>query len=227
MKRLVAGLLLACGGIVLAASEIVVGDFSNGIEQWETREFSGETRYGVVQLDQRMALEAVADDSASALYREIEIDLEDTPCLHWTWRIELPFGEEIDERSKQGDDYPARVYVVRRGGLAFWRIRALNYVWSSAQPVGARWDNAYAGEHAQMWALNSGAERAGEWVAHARDVRADWRTAFGEDIGTLDGVAVMTDADDTGGSVRAWYADIRFTPARPEAGCIVSMAPTR
>lgn len=204
-------LLLACATIALAASDIIIGDFSNGTNGWEERQFSGETRYDVVQLGERTVVEAVADASASALYREIEIDLKSTPYLHWTWRIEAPLGADTDERSKAGDDYPARLYVVRDGGLAFWRTRALNYVWSSAQPVGTRWDNAYAGGNARMWALDSGPEKAGEWVSHVRDVRADWLAAFGEDIDTLDGVALMTDTDDTGGVARAWYAEIRFS----------------
>ncbi|NGX15437.1 DUF3047 domain-containing protein [Wenzhouxiangella sp. XN24] len=205
----------------------MIGDFSDGLAAWEERSFSGETRYRVVELDNRAALEAIADDSASALYREIEIDLKNTPCLHWTWRIEAPLGSDTDERSKAGDDYPARLYVVRRGGLAFWRTRALNYVWSSNQPVGSRWDNAYAGENARMWALDSGATKAGEWVSHVRDVRADWRAAFGEDIDTLDGVAVMTDADDTGGAARAWYADIRLSAYSSGADCVRPDAPQR
>jgi len=226
-KWLLAGLALCCVTLALGASQIVIGDFSTGLAAWEERSFSGETRYRAVELDNRAVLEAVADDSASALYREIEIDLESTPCLHWTWRIEAPLGRDVDERSKAGDDYPARLYVVRRGGLAFWRTRALNYVWSSAQPVGTRWDNAYAGENARMWALDSGAAEAGEWVSHVRDVRADWRAAFGEDIDSLDGVAVMTDTDDTGGAARAWYADIRFSAYPAGGDCVRRGAPMR
>ena len=69
-----------------------------------------------------------------------------------------------------------------------------------------------------MLAVDSGPERVGEWVSHARDVRADWKAAFGEDIGSLDGVAIMTDADDAGGSAQAWYAAIRFSAESPAEG---------
>lgn len=210
-RRFSLGLLLACIALALTAAEFPVGDFANGTAGWEERSFSGETSYRVVRFEGRAVLEAVADDSASALYREIEIDLESTPYLRWEWRIEAPLDAGTNERSKAGDDYPARLYVVRRGGLAFWRTRALNYVWSSTQPVDSRWENAYAGGNAQMWALDSGAGKASEWVSHRRDVRADWRAVFDEDIDTLDGVAVMTDTDDTGGIARAWYAEIRFS----------------
>lgn len=191
----------------------VLGDFREGLSGWAERSFVGQTRYRVVELDGEPVLEARAEASASALYRDTPVDLAATPYLHFRWRVEGTYGPDIDERSKAGDDYPARIYVVRRGGLAFWRTRALNYVWSSAEPVDARWPNAYAGRNAQMWVLDSGESRAGEWVSHVRDVRADWLAAFGEQIDSLDGLALMTDADDTGGSARAWYADIRFSAA--------------
>lgn len=193
-----------------AAETRAVGDFTDGLSGWEERSFAGDTQYTVVEADGRAAVRAEADGTASALYRRIEIDLEATPYLSWSWRVEGTYGPEIDETTRAGDDYPARLYVVKRGGLAFWRTRALNYVWASARPAGSRWPNAYAGDNARMLALDSGEREAGEWVHHTRDVRADWKAAFGEEIDTLDGVAIMTDADDTGGSMRAWYADIRF-----------------
>lgn len=207
-----AGLSLA--GVVLS-QESVVGDFASGLAGWEERDFVGSTDYRAVDLDGRTAVRASADGTASALYRQLEIDVASTPWLSWSWRVEGSYGPGIDETTKSGDDYPARIYVVRRGGLAFWRTRALNYVWASAQPVGASWPNAYAGDSVQMLAVNSGNDRAGEWVSHSRDLRADWKAAFGEELDSLDGVALMTDADDTGSSMRAWYADIRLSAEPP------------
>lgn len=211
MRRILAGTVLALAGLGLAAHEQVVGDFARGLDEWRERSFEGHTRYAVVELEGDEVLEAHAEGTASALYHSRRIDLEQTPCLHWRWRIESTFGPDIDERSKPGDDYPARVYVVRRGGLAWWRTRALNYVWASAEPVDARWPNAYAGENVQMWAVDSGEEHAREWRSHVRDLRSDWQEAFGEDITTLNGIALMTDADDTGGEARAWYDRIVFS----------------
>lgn len=204
-------LLVAALAGAQPAGDQVIGDFRDGLAGWGERSFVGNTRYRVVELEGEPVLEAQARASASALYRDTPVDLTATPYLHFRWRVAGTFGADLDERSKSGDDYPARIYVVRRGGLAFWRTRALNYVWASAEPVGARWPNAYAGRNAQMWVLDSGGQQAGEWVSHVRDVRADWLAAFGERIDSLDGLALMTDADDTGGSVRAWYAAIRFS----------------
>lgn len=215
-------LLLAAAG---QAGEQVLGDFRAGLAGWGERSFVGNTRYQVVELDGEKVLEASAEASASALYRDTPVDLAATPYLLFRWRVEGTYGSGIDERSKAGDDYPARIYVVRRGGLAFWRTRALNYVWASAEPAGARWPNAFAGRNAQMWVLDSGEARAGEWVSHVRDVRADWLAAFGERIDSLDGLALMTDADDTGGRARAWYADIRFSAAATSSPATAPRSP--
>jgi hypothetical protein len=116
-----------------------------------------------------------------------------------------------DELTKAGDDYQTRVYVVRRNGWAFWRTKAINYVWSGSQPSGSRWPNPFAGEAVQMWALDSGMAQAGQWQTHVRDIRADWFAAFGERIDSLDGLALMTDTDNAGGTANSWYADIHFS----------------
>ncbi|MDT8429686.1 MAG: DUF3047 domain-containing protein [Pseudomonadales bacterium] len=202
--------LLGLPALVLAADPLLLGDFSRGFDDWTARAFVGNTRYQLVRLDGEQVLQAQANGTASGLYRELRIDLKQTPWLHWRWRIDSTLGADIDEHSKAGDDYPARLYVIKSGGLAFWRTRTINYVWSSNNPVDQRWNNAYAGRNSQMWPVDSGDANVGIWVSHSRDIRADWLQAFGEDIGNLDAVALMTDTDNSGGSLTAWYADIRF-----------------
>lgn len=209
-------LLLTASLLIFAAeNSLILGNFKQDLATWSERYFAGNTQYQIVTLDGEEVLQAHAISTASALYRQVRIDLNTTPVLQWRWRIENTFGTDIDEQSKAGDDYPARVYVVKRGGLAFWRTKTINYVWSSSGATGQRWDNAYAGRNAHMWALNSGTDKQGAWISHSRDIRADWLAAFGEDIDSLDGIAVMTDADDSGGSVRAWYDSLRFMAADP------------
>ena len=208
-----ASLAAACLlGAATAAAGPAIEFAPADIADWPRRVFDGETAYELTEADGRRAVRAVADDAAAALYREIEVDLEATPVLEWSWRVDaLPSGD-AGERTKAGDDYGARIYVVREGLFGRLSARALNYVWSRREPVGASWPNAFTGR-ARMIAVTSGRERLGEWVTHRRDVRADWRAAFGEAPGRIHGVAIMTDADNTGSTARALYGRIRFLPA--------------
>lgn len=190
------------------AAEPPAGNFSAGdTAGWETRVFSKPTEYRIVDLDSRRVLQADCNNTASAFYRRARINLRQTPILRWSWRVEDVYAD-LDETQKKGDDYPARLYVVIDGGAFIWRTKALNYVWSSSKPAGSVWPNAYASQ-AMMVAVRSGAD--GGWREESRDLRRDFREAFGIEADHIDGVALMTDCDDAHGRGRAWYGDIRFT----------------
>lgn len=204
--------MLAASGIALgaeASARVDVARFSAGsLEGWKPQSFEGVTLYTFSHDAGRRALAAVSEASASGLYRELRVDLRQTPYLNWSWRIERMLGHH-DERSRKGDDYPARVYVVFSAGAAFWRARAINYVWS-AQPLNTVWPNAYDAD-VRMVAAHSGPRDVGKWVPEKRNVLADYRRLFGEEPSAVDAVAIMTDTDNTGETVRAWYGDIWFS----------------
>lgn len=208
MKRLslAAGLLLA---IPAGADRLEVARFSAGdLDEWKPKSFAGETRYRLEVHAGRQVLHSVSNASASGLYREVTIDLKETPYLHWSWRTgNLPATQ--DERSKTGDDYAARIYVVFSGGPLFWRTRAINYVWSSHQPAGSEWPNAFTA-NARMIAVRSGAGAVGQWVHESRNVSDDYRRIFGDEPGDVSAVALMTDTDNTGQAAEAWFGDIWF-----------------
>lgn len=210
MKYLLLGSLLLPPTIALAEGRLAVGEFSsNSMQGWQERSFVGHTQYQLVDKDGRRVLQATSQASASGLYRELEVDLEKTPYLHWSWRTDHLF-EGNDEQRRDGDDYPLRVYVVFSGGLRFWRTRAINYVWSSQQALGSEWPNAFTG-NAQMIAVDAGSEQLGQWRAHRRNVREDYRRLFGQEPGKVNAVAIMTDSDNTDQSAEAWYGDIWFS----------------
>lgn len=176
---------------------------------WESKEFAGETRYEQVTLDGNPVIRAQAHGAASGRFLEVEVDLTKTPYLNWRWRVENKLAGN-DERSKGGDDYPARVYVVKSGGLVFWRTKAVNYVWSSQQAAGSHWPNAFT-SNAQMLAVRGTESPAGQWQTEKRNVREDFKLLFGEDIDRIDAVAFMTDTDNTGQDASAYYAEIFFS----------------
>ncbi len=201
---------LCLSGAVLAAG-VTVGNFSQGdLSGWEEESFVGHTDYQLLSEANRTVLQAKTNASASGLFREIDIDLNKTPYLNWSWKVDNIY-QGNDERSKQGDDYPARVYVVVSGGLFFWKTRAINYVWSSNQSVGSRWDNAYTG-NAKMIAVQSGGDKIGQWVMEKRNLRQDFKRLFGKEIDRIDAVAIMSDSDNTKQRASAWYGDIFFSP---------------
>ncbi len=199
----------------VGAERVDVGMFSKGrLMDWQPKAFKGVTDYRLVRMEGVTVLRASSESSASGLYRELTIDLTRTPYLNWSWRVAGTLGA-LHEQSKVGDDYPARLYVAVRGGLAFWRSRALNYVWSSSTAVGTHWPNAFAGAAVMMLAVRSGERDVGRWVPERRNVREDWRRLFGEDIRQLDAVALMSDSDNAGGRALAFYGDIYFSSDWP------------
>jgi hypothetical protein len=205
-------LLLFCGfwsvATLAVALQLTVGNFRAGeLGGWKTKSFHGMTRYRLVTQDGRQVLEAESKGSASGLVREMRVDLEKWPYLNWSWRVKDVLTG-IDERTKAGDDYPARVYVIVSGGIAFWRTRTLVYVWSSRQPAGSTWENAFTG-NARVMALRSGP--ATGWETEQRDVRADFKKCFDDDITFIDAVAIMTDTDNSQQEATAWYGDIFFS----------------
>ncbi len=207
---------LLLGGCLLAATatadtvRIGIGRFSAGdLAGWQPKVFAGETRYVLQSVDQRRVLYADSRGTASGLYYRTRVDLARTPDLNWSWKIANVLSGH-DERSKAGDDYPARLYVAFSGGALFWRTRVINYVWSSNQPVGSEWPNAFTA-NARMIAVHAGAADVGRWISEKRNVLADYRRLFGEEPGPVDAIALMTDTDNTGRSARAWYGDIWFS----------------
>ncbi len=202
---LAAAALLAA--LPLRAEPLVLGRFSAGdTEGWQVRDFEGETRYRIVEAGGTRVLEAESDGAASSLYLEREIDLAARPVLEWRWRIEAPLRVP-DERVRAGDDFAARVYVVAPGEGLFALPIAISYVWSGSAPVGADWPNPFTSK-VRMVAVESGSARAGAWRSYRRNVREDFLRLFGREVGELEGVAVMTDADNSRQRARAWYGDI-------------------
>jgi hypothetical protein len=190
------------------AASVPAGHFSAGeLAPWETRVFNDATRYQLVELDGQRVLRAECDNAAAAYYRRLKVNLAETPILRWRWRVDGIYPG-LDETKKQGDDYPARIYVVIDGGALIWRTKALNYVWASNQPAGSVWPNAYT-KQAMMVAVRSGMQEG--WQEESRDLRKDFKDVFGIDASQIDGVALMTDCDDAKGRARAWYGDIVFT----------------
>ena len=198
-------LLVAATGFA-APDRILIDDFENGLKPgWTTKIFKGETHYSVVKTDQGQVLQAQSNAAASGLVYEIEYAPAEYPILAWRWKIEKTI-DKGDERSKAGDDYAARIYVIFPHWF-FPKTRTLNYIWANHLPQNEILPNAYTG-NAMMLAASSGPDEAGTWVKVRRNIVEDYRRAFGEDPPEVGAIAIMTDTDNTGETVLAWYDDI-------------------
>lgn len=203
---------MASGSAMAEGGKVNLGEFSKGsLAGWESKIFSGQTHYQIEQQGNKKVLKANSNRGASGMGRRMRIDLSKTPFLNWNWKVDKPLPP-LKEASKAGDDYAARLYVIIDGGLLVWKTRALNYVWSSA-PVsrGTKWNNAFAPRNARMLALRDRRDAAGQWRGEKRNVAADFKNLYGFQPRFIDGIAIMTDTDNSGGSAAASYGDIFFS----------------
>lgn len=214
MKRIscILWLLLLFSGPVWAASPLVIDHFDGDLSQWDVQQFHGLTDYRIVtDVDGNRVLEATSDGTASGLVKKLSFDPFEYPILSWRWKVEHTL-KRGDARTKEGDDYAARVYVI----FPHWikpLTRTINYIWANRLPQGEALPNAYF-SRAMMLAVQSGDEYAGQWMTEERNLLDDYRRLFGGDPPQAGAIAIMTDTDNTGESVRAWYDDLMLFPAK-------------
>ncbi len=230
---------LLAGFADLATAETSVGRFDPSVPAisppWQLIRLEKHvpaTRFRSVHWDGVDAIEAEARASMALLGRPVEVDLQATPVLCWRWRVE-DVVKSADMGRRSGDDYAARVYValalppeaismVDKAALTLARgiygpsvpDAAINYVWDNRHPVGTRRPNAYT-SRAMMIVRRSGTAEAKQWVEERVNVLDDAASAFGSARPRALLVAIASDADNTGESARAGFADLHFV-ARDE-----------
>ena len=230
--EIVAELPLESGARVEAArfSAGRAGESQPGWGRFIVSPFATNSEYALVESGPGVVLEGRADDSASGFYRRIRIDPKRHPVMEWRWRV-LQTPADLDPRVNARDDSPARVIVAFHGDAARLDIgerftlalyKALTgermpyaiimYSWASDAPVGTISPSIPTGK-IQTIVVESGGG-IGEWRELRRNVREDYRLAFGEEPWDIVAVGVMTDADNTREKARAQYGDISFRPER-------------
>ncbi|MEE9333201.1 MAG: DUF3047 domain-containing protein [Granulosicoccaceae bacterium] len=178
------------------------------LDDWQQRSFVGHTQYQLTTDNGTRVLKGSANAKASLLYKQLDISLVDTPMLSWHWKIDNVFTD-TNEQTRDGDDFPARVYVVYRYGRFAWQTYAINYVWASHTPKDDSWNSPYTNK-SKLIAVQSGNTLAGQWQFETRNVADDFATLFNVEVGSLAGIAVMVDADNTGKSAVAHFGAIQF-----------------
>lgn len=200
--------LLATASI--CAAEKKVSDWSaTGMLDWRTHKFKGVTNYRLANYSGRKVIEAQARDSASSLYRNIKININNTPVLNWSW-MAASFSGKALERTKFGDDFVVRLYVVASTGPLPWQKNSLVYVIARGEPVGSYWANPFT-DRAVIHVVDSYDLVEGRWIKHRLNVKKDFKRFFNQDVDIVEGVALMTDTDNSGGEALAYYGDIYFS----------------
>ena len=167
------------------------------------------TNYSLGDNDKGNFLKAEVEDGGSGLGKEVSVDLNKTPFLNITWKIEKNLSG-INEKSKKGHDYAARFFVVKKTGLTPLSNKAINYVFSSNEEVGDFWTSPYT-KSSIDYVLSSTKNNLDEWVTVKTNVKEDYKKLHNLDVNILDGVAIMADTDQSKRKSISYFQNIYFS----------------
>ena len=195
------------------ANEIKVFDFTEKeLSELEVRKVRGadnNTLYTVGKNESGNFLKSVADNAASGLGKEVKIDLNKTPFINITWKIEKDLSG-IKENTKKGHDYAARVFVIKKTGATPLSNRAINYVFSSNNDVGFNSPSPYTKKSIDN-VLSTTKNNLNEWVTVKANVKEDFKRLHDLDVNELDGLAIMSDTDNSKMKSIAYFQNIYFS----------------
>ena len=197
----------------LYAEDIKVFEFTDKeLSELTVRKVRGadnKTTYSVGSNENGNYLKAIADNAASGLGKEIKIDLNKTPFINITWKIEKDIPG-IDETAKKGHDFAARVFVIKKTGATALSNRAINYVFSSNQDVGSNSPSPYTKKSVDN-VLATTKKNLNEWVTVKANVKEDFKKFHNLDVNELDGIAIMSDTDNSKQKSITYYQNIYFS----------------
>jgi len=195
------------------ADEVKVFDFTevelSELKVKKVRGADNKTIYTVGSNDNGNFLKAVADNAASGLGKEVKIDLNKTPFINITWKIEKDLPG-IKENSKKGHDFAARVFAIKKTGATPLSNRAINYVFSSNSEVGFNSPSPYTKKSIDN-VLASTINNLNKWITVKANVKEDFKKFHDLGVNELDGLAIMSDTDNSKMEAIAYYQNIYFS----------------
>ena len=203
--------LLIC--IPVKAENIKIFEFTEfELSKLEVRKVRGadnKTLYSVGSDKNGNFLKAIADDSASGLGKKVKINLDKTPIINITWKVERDL-KGIKENTKKGHDFAARVFVIKKTGATPLSNRAINYVFSSNNDVGENFPSPYTKKSIDN-VLATTKENLNEWVTVKANVKEDFKKFHNLNVEELDGVAIMADTDNSKLKSISFFQNIYFS----------------
>jgi hypothetical protein len=195
------------------AEETHVFKFTNiELSKLEVRKVRGadnKTIYSVGSNENGNFLKAIADNAASGLGKEIEINLNKTPFINITWKIEKDLPG-IKENTKKGHDFAARVFVIKKTGATPLSNRAINYVFSSNSNVGFSSPSPYTKKSIDKVLANT-KDNLNKWITVKANVKKDFKRFHDLDVNKLDGLALMVDTDNSKMKAISYFQNIYFS----------------
>jgi|TARA_B100001971_G_scaffold127074_1_gene117095 hypothetical protein len=197
----------------LNAKEVRVFEFTNQeLESLKVKKVRGadnKTIYTVGSNENGNFLKANSENAASGLGKEIKIDLNVTPFINITWKVEKDL-KGIKENTKKGHDYAGRVFVIKKTGATPLSNRAVNYVFSSNNIIGENWPSPYTKKSIDN-ILSTTKDKLNEWVTVKANVKEDFKKFHDLDVNELNGIAIMTDTDNSKMRAVTYYQNIYFS----------------
>ncbi len=197
----------------VCAEKLMVFDFTeeelNSLEVRKVRGADAKTLYSIGNNENGSYLKAVAENAASGVGKEIKINLDKTPFINITWKIEKDL-KGIKENTKKGHDFAARVFVIKKTGATPLSNRAINYVFSSNSNVGETWPSPYTKKSIDS-VLASTKSNLNEWVTVRANVKEDFKKFHDLDVEELSGIAIMADTDNSKLTAVSYYQNIFFS----------------
>ena len=192
------------------SEQLKVFEFTNEeFTKLKKRKVKGETSWELGSNENGNYIRAEAEGVGSGLGKEILIDLNKTPIINITWKIEKDLSG-INENSKKGHDFAARVFVVKKTGSTALSNRAVNYVFSSNNKIGEYWRSPYTKKSVD-YVLSTTKQNLNEWVTVKANVKEHFKLLHDLDVNELNGVAIMTDTDNSKLKAISYYQNIYFS----------------
>ena len=214
MKKLIKLLLIYFGLISTCLSDnLKVFEFTElELSKLEVRKVRGadnKTIYEIGSNENGKFLKAIADNAASGLGKEVKINLNKTPFINITWKVEKDL-RGIKENSKKGHDFAARVFAVKKTGATPLSNRAINYVFSSNSDIGQNWPSPYTKKSIDN-VLATTKNNLNEWITVKANVKEDFKKFHNLEVNELDGLAIMADTDNSKMKSVAYFQNIYFS----------------
>jgi len=175
----------------------------------KVRGADNKTIYSVGFNENGNFLKAIADNAASGLGKEIKIDLNKTPFINITWKVEKDLLG-IKENTKKGHDFAARIFVIKKTGATPFSNRAINYVFSSNNDVGFNSPSPYTKKSID-YVLATTKNKLNEWITVKTNVKKDFKKFHNLEVNHLDGIAIMSDTDNSKLKSISYYQNIFFS----------------